>query len=65
MRGWPQVLMVAAMALGCPVALAAAPRNIVIFVADGLRPGSVNAQDAPALHALREQGVSFANSHSL
>jgi arylsulfatase A-like enzyme len=47
------------------VALQAAARNIVIFVADGLRPGSVNAQDAPALDALREQGVSFTNSHSL
>ena len=42
-----------------------AARNILIFVADGLRAGSVNAQDAPALSALREQGVSFANSHSL
>jgi len=42
-----------------------ATRNIVIFVADGLRPGSVNAEDAPALSALRKQGVSFVNSHSL
>jgi arylsulfatase A-like enzyme len=42
-----------------------ATRNIVIFVADGLRPGSVDAEDAPALSALREQGVSFVNSHSL
>jgi arylsulfatase A-like enzyme len=36
-----------------------------LFVADGLRPGSVNAKDAPTLDALREQGVSFLNSHSL
>lgn len=53
-------------ALLCAQALAApSARNIVIFVADGLRPGSVNGEDAPALSALREQGVSFANSHSL
>jgi arylsulfatase A-like enzyme len=64
MRGWRQIVAMA-MALCGPAALAAAPRNIVIFVADGLRPGSVNAQDAPTLTALREQGVSFANSHSL
>jgi len=51
--------------LSVPSTLIAAPRNVVIFVADGLRPGSVNAQDAPTLHALREQGVSFLNSHSL
>ena len=64
MRGWRQILMMA-MALYAQAALAGPPRNIVIFVADGLRPGSVNAQDAPTLNALRAQGVSFANSHSL
>jgi arylsulfatase A-like enzyme len=63
MRGWRQIVAMA-MALCGPAALAA-PRNVVIFVADGLRPGSVNAQDAPTLTALREQGVSFGNSHSL
>jgi arylsulfatase A-like enzyme len=57
--------MIAATALCGPGALMAAPRNIVIFVADGLRPGSVSAEDAPTLNALREQGVSFLNSHSL
>ncbi|HEY3730679.1 MAG TPA: alkaline phosphatase family protein [Steroidobacteraceae bacterium] len=41
------------------------PRNIVIFVADGLRAGSVNANDAPTLDALRARGVSFTDSHSL
>lgn len=40
-------------------------RNIIIFVADGLRHDSVNATDAPALLALRKRGVHFANSHSL
>src|SRR6202795_4324773 len=41
------------------------PRNIVIFVFDGLRAGSVNAVDAPTMFWIRNHGVSFANSHSL
>jgi arylsulfatase A-like enzyme len=40
-------------------------RNVIIFVADGLRHGSVNAQDTPALWAARVNGVHFRNSHSL
>ncbi len=40
-------------------------RNVIIFVADGLRPGSVNPTDTPALWAIRQQGVNFVNSHSL
>ena len=40
-------------------------RNVVIFVADGLRYGSVNANDAPTLLQVREQGVNFVNSHSV
>jgi arylsulfatase A-like enzyme len=41
------------------------PRNIVIFVFDGLRGGSVNATDTPTIDWVRHHGVSFANSHSL
>ena len=41
------------------------PRNAIIFVADGLRHGSVNATDTPALYRVRAQGVHFANSHSV
>jgi arylsulfatase A-like enzyme len=40
-------------------------RNVIIFVADGLRHDSVNATDAPTLLALRQRGVHFVNSHSL
>ena len=40
-------------------------RNVIIFVADGLRNGSVNMTDMPTLYALRQGGVWFANSHSL
>ncbi len=39
--------------------------NVVIFVADGLRPSVVNATDTPTLQDIREQGVNFINTHSL
>lgn len=42
-----------------------ARRNVVIFVVDGLRPGSLNVVDSPTLLALRNQGVNFANSHAM
>lgn len=45
--------------------VAAPPRNIVIFVSDGLRGGSVTAPDAPTYFWVRTQGVNFINSHSL
>ena len=41
------------------------PRNIMIFVFDGLRAGSVNATDTPTMLWIRNHGVSFVNSHSL
>ena len=40
-------------------------RNVIIFIADGLRPGSVNERDTPAIWAVKTQGVYFSNSHSL
>ncbi len=43
-----------------------APRhNVILFVADGLRRGSVDAETTPTLFALRTQGVDFRNSHSV
>ncbi len=39
--------------------------SAIIFVADGLRPGWINAADTPTLQQIREQGVHFTNSHSL
>ncbi|MCM0590113.2 MAG: alkaline phosphatase family protein [Gloeotrichia echinulata DVL01] len=39
--------------------------NAVIFVADGLRPSAINAKDTPTLYEIRQQGVTFTNSHSL
>ena len=40
-------------------------RNVIVFIADGLRRGSVNQKDTPALWQLRTQGVDFRNSYSL
>jgi len=42
-----------------------ARRNVIIFIADGLRTGSVNSTDAPTMLALREHGVFFRNSHAM
>ncbi|WP_374544874.1 alkaline phosphatase family protein [Rhodoblastus sp.] len=53
------------LALGLPVAAQSKPHNVVLFVADGLRPGMVNDQTAPAMTALMRKGVTFANSHSV
>jgi len=43
----------------------ATPHNVIIFVADGLRSHSVTPETAPALAAVRSEGVDFENSHSL
>jgi arylsulfatase A-like enzyme len=43
----------------------AAPRNVIIFVADGLRSRIVTPNTAPALAAVRAEGVDFQNSHAL
>ncbi len=44
---------------------APATHNVIVFVADGLRPGALNAQDTPTLLKLRGQGVFFANGHAV
>jgi hypothetical protein len=41
------------------------PHNVLLFVADGLRPGMVNEQNAPAMTELMRKGVVFANSHAV
>jgi arylsulfatase A-like enzyme len=40
-------------------------RNAIIFVADGLRHGSVNPIDTPTFYKVRTEGVYFANSHAV
>lgn len=37
----------------------------VVFILDGLRPDSINVEDTPNIHRLREQGVNFVNSHAV
>lgn len=40
-------------------------RLILIVVIDGLRPDSINREDTPTLFRLRQEGVSYINSHSV
>jgi predicted AlkP superfamily pyrophosphatase or phosphodiesterase len=47
-----------------PQPSAAQKNNVIIFVADGLRRGSINATDMPTFLKLRTAGVDFRNSHS-
>jgi arylsulfatase A-like enzyme len=63
--------LVAAFAMAMAVAMAAParsgeePRSVLIFVADGLRSSVVDKDTAPALQAVRDEGVDFRNSHAL
>jgi arylsulfatase A-like enzyme len=60
------LLLLAGPALAQPTKPAPKPaRNIIIFVADGLRYGSVEPGNMPNMHKLKTQGVDFTNSHSL
>src|SRR5579862_324181 len=43
----------------------ATARNVVIFVADGLRARAVNDATAPNMAALARQGVALVNSHAM
>lgn len=48
-----------------PAAAQAPKRNVIIFVADGLRYGSVTPENMPNFSRLKAEGVDFTNSHSL
>lgn len=41
------------------------PRNLILFVPDGLRALKVTPETAPTMAAIRDKGVNFKNSHSL
>jgi hypothetical protein len=41
------------------------PRNLILFVPDGLRALKVTAETAPAMAEVRDKGVNFKNPHSL
>jgi arylsulfatase A-like enzyme len=57
--------MIAAMATAGAATAGPAPHNVILFVADGLRSSVVTPETAPALAALRREGVDFRNSHSI
>jgi arylsulfatase A-like enzyme len=59
-------LLLAAAALPAAAQTPAKPaRNIIIFVADGLRYGSVTPENMPNMYRLKTEGVDFTSSHSL
>jgi len=62
MRKWLAVLV---FGVGVCAQAQQARRNVIIFVADGLRRGSVTAEDMPTFLKLRANGVDFPNSHSV
>src|SRR6201990_1961073 len=43
----------------------ATPHNLILFVPDGLRALKITPDSAPAMAAIRDQGVNFKNSHSM
>src|SRR6201989_649287 len=53
------------LALFATPVLAQTPHNVIIFVADGLRYGSVEPGNMPNMARLKHDGVDFTNSHSL
>jgi hypothetical protein len=61
----PPVLAVAVCLFAAAPAQAAPVRNVVLFVADGLRHGIVTQQNAPTLYRVMHEGVAFADSHSI
>ena len=50
---------------GAAPAQNSAPRNLILFIPDGLRGRIVTPQSAPAMAEIRDKGVNFKNSHSL
>jgi len=71
LRAMARVLTMVMATMGASVAVGSSAeartrtRNVVLFVADGLRPSSLNPTDAPTLVRLQKEGVFFGNSHSL
>ena len=51
--------------LGRALPPAQAAQNLILFVPDGLRAGSVTPETAPTFARVRDQGVNFPNSHSV
>ena len=58
-------MLSAVVALAAVWAAPAEARNVIIFVADGLRYGSVEPANMPNMARLKAEGVDFINSHSV
>jgi predicted AlkP superfamily pyrophosphatase or phosphodiesterase len=65
LRLFSLVLLAAPALVDSSWAQTAKPHNIIIFVADGLRYGSVEPNNMPNMFKLKTEGVDFTNSHSL
>ncbi|MDE1985344.1 MAG: alkaline phosphatase family protein [Alphaproteobacteria bacterium] len=62
----PRFAFVAILCLAAILPAQAGPqRNVVIFVADGLRYSSVTPETAPTMTKVRQNGVDFSNSHAV
>jgi arylsulfatase A-like enzyme len=55
----------AVLSAGTASAQNSAPRNLILFVPDGLRALKVTPETAPAMAEVRDKGVNFKNPHSL
>jgi arylsulfatase A-like enzyme len=44
---------------------AMAPRLVIVFVVDGLRPDAITPEDTPTLTRLRDEGVRFEDGHAV
>jgi hypothetical protein len=53
------------MSAGAALSQNSTPHNVILFVPDGLRGRIVTPETAPAMAAVRDNGVNFKNSHSL
>jgi hypothetical protein len=65
MRASNLLAVAAACAAMTCTAVAAQPHNVILFIPDGLRARIVDPTTAPTFARLRDEGVNFANSHSL
>src|ERR1700681_2258522 len=67
MRGSLVLLSAGLTMLSTGVAFAqnSTPRNLILFIPDGLRALKVTPQTAPAMAEVRDKGVNFKNPHSL
>jgi Type I phosphodiesterase / nucleotide pyrophosphatase len=55
----------AVLSAGMASAQNAKPRNLILFIPDGLRALKVTPETAPAMAEIRDKGVNFKNPHSL